>query len=58
MAKRTQTTDTATGKENGQPGGETVSGYFRRVFGENPKWLKTRSNDDCSVSAQVAHRPR
>jgi hypothetical protein len=46
MAKRTQTTGTATGKENGQPGGETVSGYFRRVFGENPKWLKTRSNDE------------
>jgi type IV secretory pathway VirB9-like protein len=46
MAKRKQATEAATGKENGQPGGETVSGYFRRVFGENPKWLKTRSNDD------------
>jgi hypothetical protein len=42
MAKRKQ----ATGQENGQPGGETVSGYFRRVFGENPKWLATRSNDE------------
>ena len=45
MAKRTQTTD-ATGKENGRPGGETVSGYFRQVFKDNPKWLKARSNDD------------
>ena len=46
MAKRTQTTEAATGQEDGQPVGETVSGYFRRVFGENPKWLTTRSNDD------------
>jgi hypothetical protein len=27
-------------------GGETVSGYFRRVFKENPKLLKGRSNDE------------
>ena len=46
MAKRTQTAEAATGQDNGQPAGETVSGYFRRVFGENPKWLTTRSNDD------------
>ena len=46
MAKRKQTTDAATGQENGQSGGETVSGYFRRMFGENPKWLATRSNDE------------
>ena len=26
--------------------GETVSGYFRRVFKENPKLLKERSNDE------------
>ena len=45
MAKRSQAADAATGQDNSQPGGETVSGYFRRVFGENPKWLKTRSND-------------
>jgi hypothetical protein len=25
--------------------GETVSGYFRRIFAENPKLLKGRSND-------------
>lgn len=24
---------------------ENVSGYFREVFAENPKWLDTRSND-------------
>jgi len=29
----------------GQSGEETISGYFRRVFAENPKWLGTRSND-------------
>jgi hypothetical protein len=26
--------------------GETVSGYFRRIFAENPKLLKTRSNEE------------
>ena len=46
MAKRTQTADAAAGQDNGKAGGETVSGYFRRVFAENPKWLGTRSNDD------------
>jgi hypothetical protein len=33
----------ATPKDNGE---ETVAGYFRRVFGENPKLLDTRSNDE------------
>jgi hypothetical protein len=34
--------------ENGQPQppGENVSAYFRQVFKENPKLLKTPSNDD------------
>ena len=27
-------------------GEETMSGYFRRVFAENPKMLDTRSNDE------------
>jgi hypothetical protein len=27
-------------------GEETVSGYFRKVFAENPKLLKTRSNEE------------
>src|ERR1700730_15359781 len=40
MAKRT------TGKDNGYPGGEGISGYFRRVFGENPKGISTRSTDE------------
>jgi hypothetical protein len=26
-------------------GGETIAGYFRRVFKENPKWLRGRSNE-------------
>jgi hypothetical protein len=46
MAKRTQTTHAATGQDNGQPEGENISGYIRRVFKENPKWLETRSNDE------------
>src|SRR5260370_7100288 len=25
-------------------GGETMQGYFRRIFGENPEWVKPRSN--------------
>jgi hypothetical protein len=29
-----------------RPGGETVSGYFRRIFKENPRLLKERSNDE------------
>ena len=37
----------------GQSGEETISGYFRRVFAENPKWLGTRSNDAVSISGTV-----
>jgi hypothetical protein len=33
--------------KDGQPnGGESVSGYFHKVFQESPKLLKTRSNDE------------
>jgi hypothetical protein len=33
--------------KGGQPnGGESVSGYFRKVFDESPGLLKTRSNDE------------
>ena len=46
MAKRKQTTEAATEQENGQPEGENISGYFRQVFKENPKWLEGRSNDE------------
>jgi hypothetical protein len=31
---------------NDRPEGETVSGYFRKIFKENPRLLKERSNDD------------
>jgi hypothetical protein len=31
---------------NGGQGQETVSGYFRKVFADNPKLLKTRSNEE------------
>ena len=33
-------------KDSQPNGGESVSGYFRKVFEENPKLLKTRSNDE------------
>jgi hypothetical protein len=35
----------ANGRKSDQ-GGETVSGYFRRIFKENPKLLKGRSNEE------------
>src|SRR6476620_9101867 len=46
VAKRkvTATTDAEEGKGNGQEGAETISGYFRRLFEENPQWLEERSN--------------
>src|SRR4029079_18702450 len=46
VAKRkvTATTDAEEGKGNGQEGAETISGYFRRLFEENPNWLEERSN--------------
>src|SRR4051812_35710494 len=48
VAKRkvTETTDAGTGQDNGQAqaGAETISGYFRRLFKENPNWLEERSN--------------
>jgi hypothetical protein len=30
----------------GKPEGESISGYFRKVFEENPKFLTSRSNDE------------
>jgi hypothetical protein len=32
--------------DGARKGGDTVAGYFRRVFAENPKLLKGRSNDE------------
>ncbi len=34
------------GDKKGDNGEETVAGYFRRVFGEDPKLLDSRSNDE------------
>jgi hypothetical protein len=42
MAKK-KATPTA---DNGQAKEETISGYFRKVFDENPQLLDTRSNDE------------
>jgi two-component sensor histidine kinase len=44
--KATETTDAGQGTDNGQAqvGAETISGYFRRLFEENPQWLEERSN--------------
>jgi hypothetical protein len=44
MAKKRPTNGEgmAAGQDNQ---GENVSGYFRKVFAENPGWLDTRSND-------------
>jgi hypothetical protein len=42
VAKKTSTT--AAQQPNGQAGTETVAGYFRKLFDENPQWLKERSN--------------
>jgi hypothetical protein len=39
MAKKAQSADQA-------GGGESVQGYFRRIFEENPKLLKVRSNEE------------
>jgi hypothetical protein len=51
MAKRKAKTTTsaegsapAQGDGQGQGEAETVSGYFRRLFEQNPKWLAERSN--------------
>jgi hypothetical protein len=48
-AKVNTTNSTSAPQANGRKsdqGGETVSGYFRRIFNENPKLLKGRSNEE------------
>src|SRR5262249_37659060 len=40
MARKAKAND-----QNGQKG-ESIAGYFRKVFKENPKLLKQRSNDE------------
>jgi hypothetical protein len=39
-AQPSQSTSNAAGKQ-----GESIAGYFRKVFKENPSWLRERSND-------------
>jgi hypothetical protein len=41
MAKK-KVTDNGTPSDNQ---GESISGYFRKVFAANPQWLDSRSND-------------
>jgi hypothetical protein len=49
MAKKQRAGENAAtpGQANGH--GETVSGYFRKVFAEHPDWLDSRSNDQLFV---------
>jgi hypothetical protein len=44
--KQKKGTDGQGGNGNARQGGDTVAGYFRRVFAENPKLLKGRSNEE------------
>jgi hypothetical protein len=44
MAKKSKPAAAPVPSPNAAPG-ETVAGYFRKVFKENPTWLKERSND-------------
>ena len=44
MAKKKSTNPNGTAPgQGGEP--ENISGYFRKVFAENPRWLDSRSND-------------
>ncbi len=38
-----------------KPDGESISGYFRKVFAENPGLLKSRSNDEILLRWQADH---
>jgi hypothetical protein len=44
MARKNTSSPRSTGAANGS--GESVAGYFRRIFKENPKLLRSRSNDE------------
>jgi hypothetical protein len=44
MAKKSKPAAAPGPSPNAVPG-ESVAGYFRKVFKENPAWLKERSND-------------
>jgi hypothetical protein len=47
--KRRGETGAAPAQDNSQEPAETVSGYFRTVFAEQPQWLDSRSNDQLLV---------
>jgi hypothetical protein len=44
MAKKSKPAAAPVPSPNAAPG-ESVAGYFRKAFKENPAWLKERSND-------------
>jgi hypothetical protein len=44
VAKKRAAQQTASAQPNSQAGTENVAGYFRKLFDENPQWLKERSN--------------
>jgi hypothetical protein len=46
MAKTKTKLQTADSTPAPQSDGETVSGYFRKIFKDNPRLLKERSNDE------------
>jgi hypothetical protein len=35
--------------------GESVGGYFRKLFRENPEWLRTKSNDQVVARWKADH---
>ncbi len=45
MAKKNSAKSNGTSSSHDDTSGESISGYFRRIFDENPKWLDTRSNE-------------
>jgi hypothetical protein len=46
MARKAKTADEASAQANKAGNGETISGYFRRVFKEDRRLLNTRSNEE------------
>ena len=57
MAKKKTADETTNQPEgNGQEGGESTAGYFRRIFKENPKLLGERSNEKL-LSQWLADHP-
>ncbi len=56
MPNRKSDSTTATqGLDSSEPKGESISGYFRRVFEANPKWLAARSNSEVLAQWLLDH---